>query len=170
MKTATRSALAFALALSVTACADEPVDDAELVEDPVVEPMADVDIAEPAMQDEVNVADIVADPAMFAGRTVTVIADVEEVYGPKAFALDEDDALEGGIDNDLMVIGDDVAGLTEIDDQWLDNQVQVTGTVQTWTIVDMEREVGWDLDPALEAEVEERGAVLIASSVERVET
>jgi hypothetical protein len=33
---------------------------------------------------------------------------------------------------------------------------------------DIEREIGWDLDPQLEAEYEGRKSVLIAESVERV--
>lgn len=56
-----------------------------------------------------------------------------------------------------------------IDDQWLKNKVRVTGTVGKMTVVDIEREVGWDLDRELEVEGEGAKAVLIAKSVERVQ-
>ncbi|HEX2166858.1 MAG TPA: hypothetical protein VHG09_06420, partial [Longimicrobiales bacterium] len=119
--------------------------------------------------DEVTVADIAGDPAQYIGRTVTVEGDLEEVLGPMAFTLDEDAITEGGVDNDLLVIGAQTGTLTAIDDQWVDNRVRVTGTVGMHTAVEIEREVGWDLDAELEAEVEEREAVLIATSVERVQ-
>jgi hypothetical protein len=157
---------ALALGLLI-GCADTAQEDTDAIETP---PAAETDPADAdATMDEVSVGDIMADPASFAGRTVTVIADVEEVFGPNAFALDEDDLVEGGIDNDLMVVSRQAGNLESIDDQWLNNKVRVTGTVGTWTLVELEREVGWDLEPELESEVEERGAVLIATSVERVE-
>jgi hypothetical protein len=37
------------------------------------------------------------------------------------------------------------------------------------SIVEIERELGWDLKPELEVEVEKAKAVLIATSVQRVE-
>ena len=116
----------------------------------------------------VRVADIAGNPAQYAGQTVTVVADVEEVHGPMAFSLDEDAALAGGIDNDLLVISSKSGALSNIDDQWLKNKVRVTGTVGKMTVVEVEREVGWDLDRELEVEVEGARAVLIATSVERV--
>ena len=59
--------------------------------------------------------------------------------------------------------------LSDIDDTWLNNKVRVTGKVGKMTIVEVERELGWDLNPQLEMEVEKARAVLIASSVQRVE-
>ena len=47
--------------------------------------------------------------------------------------------------------------------------MRVTGTIGKLSIVDIEREVGWDLTPELEVEVEGAKAVLIAKSVERVQ-
>ena len=117
----------------------------------------------------VTVGDITGDPNRYAGQTVTVVADVEEVLGPRAFKLDEDDALTGGIDNDLLVISPKADSLNDIDDQWLNNKVRVTGKVNKYTLVELEREIGWDLEPELEAEIERRGAVLVASAVARQE-
>lgn len=117
----------------------------------------------------VRVADVVAAPNEYFGRTVTLEADVEEVLGARAFTLDEDAAFAGGIDNDLLVLGAKTGNLEAIDDQWLNNRVRVTGTVGRMSVVEIERELGWDLDPELEVELERAGAVLIASSVNRVE-
>jgi hypothetical protein len=170
MKTHWLAASAFAL-VAMVSCTEESMDDApEPGEAPVATESNDTTIErESAMESETDLADIVAAPATFAGRQVTVVADLEEVLGPRAFTLDEDAPLQAGIDNDLLVLGTATGGLAAIDDQWLDNRVRVTGTVQSWSVVEMEREIGWDLDEELELELEDRQAVLIASSVERVE-
>lgn len=117
----------------------------------------------------ITVADIAGNPTKYTGQTVTVQADVEEVLGPRAFTLDEDAATAGGVDNDLLVISRKAGSLSDIDDQWLNNRVRVTGTVGKWTLVELEREIGWDLGRELEVEVERAKAVLIATSLERVQ-
>lgn len=115
----------------------------------------------------VPLASITGNPNQYFGQTVTVVADVEEVHGPLAFSLDEDAPLAGGIDNDLLVLSPKAGSLGDIDDQWLNNKVRVTGKVGKLTVIDAERELGWDLTPELEIEVERARAVLIATSVER---
>jgi hypothetical protein len=117
----------------------------------------------------VSVADITSNWTNYDGQTVTVVADVEEVLGPRAFTLDEDSPLRGGVDNDLLVVSPQAGSLADIDDQWLNNKVRVTGVVRRFAAVDVEREVGWDLDPRIEAEYEGKRPVLIATSVERVQ-
>lgn len=117
----------------------------------------------------VRVADIQEEPTKFVGQTVTVVADVEEVHSPRAFSLDEDSPAAGGIDNDLMVLSPQAGNLRDIDDQWLNNKVRVTGTVGAINVVEIERELGWDMDPELEVEVGKAKAVIIATSVERVQ-
>lgn len=129
---------------------------------------ADVDNAG-AAEGTVRVADIQEDPTRFVGQTVTVVADVEEVHSPRAFSLDEDSPAAGGIDNDLLVLSPQSGNLRDIDDQWLNNKVRVTGKVGAVNVVEVEREIGWDLTPELEVEVGKAKAVLIASSVERVQ-
>ena len=104
----------------------------------------------------------------YIGDTVTVEADVEEVLSSFAFALDEDDALAGGIDHDLLVFSPQSAQLASIDDQWLNNRVRVRGTVHRMTVAQLERELGRDLDPNLESKMEGSRPVLIAHSVDRV--
>lgn len=115
-----------------------------------------------------RVADIMSAPATYAGRTVTVVADVDEVFGPRAFALDEDSPLAGGIDNDLLVFSPKAGTLANLDDKWTNNKVRVTGTIRIMPAADLERELGWDLDRKIEGRIDERKPVLVASSVERV--
>jgi len=114
-----------------------------------------------------RVADITGNPNALIGKTVTVVADVDEVYGPRAFKLDEDSPLAGGIDNDLLVLGAKTGNLANIDDQWMNNKVRVTGVVQRMNVKNIERELGWDLQPNLETEFKDK-PVLIARSVERI--
>jgi hypothetical protein len=45
----------------------------------------------------------------------------------------------------------------------------VTGTVRGLAVAELEREVGWDLDRKVEAEFKDVKAVLVASSVERLQ-
>jgi hypothetical protein len=116
----------------------------------------------------VRVADITGNPNNYIGQTVTVVADLEEVRGPRAFKLDEDAPLAGGIDKDLWVLGPQTANLANIDDQWLNNKVRVTGVVRRFMVAEIEREIGWDLDPKIEVDLGRTQAVLIANSVERV--
>ena len=116
----------------------------------------------------VAVDDITGNPDKYLGQTVTVVAEVDEVHGPDAFSLDEENPVAGGIDNDLLVIGPQAASLEDLDDKWLNDKVRVTGTIGKLSVVDIEREVGWDLKPELEVEVEGAKAILIAKSVERV--
>ncbi len=114
-----------------------------------------------------RVADITGNPNAVIGKTVTVVADVDEVYGPRAFKLDEDSPLAGGVDNDLLVLSPKAGDLAEIDDQWTNNEVRVTGVVQRMNVKNIERELGWDLQPNLETEFKDK-PVLIARSIERV--
>jgi len=117
----------------------------------------------------IDVDDITGNPDKYLGQTVTVIGEVDEVHGPDAFSLDEENPVAGGIDNDLLVIGPQAASLEDLDDQWLNDEVRVTGTIGKMTVMEIEREIGWDLSPQLEVEVEGAKAVLIAKSVERVQ-
>ena len=99
---------------------------------------------------------------------MTIEADLEEVLSSYAFTLDEDAPAAGGIDNELMVFSPKSAHLAGVDDQWLNNRVRVTGKVGRMSVVEVERETGWDLDPKIETELQTVRPVLIATSVERI--
>lgn len=168
MRTRLTTILCCALAVTLGACDRTPDDEqARTTYDETI----GTDAAGTAGVDRTmpRVADIVANPNSYIGQTVTVEADLEEVFGPQAFALDEDAPLAGGIDRDLLVLGKSTANLEEIDDQWLNNKVRVTGRVGRAALVEVEREVGWDLQPTIEAELEGAGVVLFADSVTRIE-
>ena len=117
-----------------------------------------------------DVADIAGNPDAYAGQTVTIVGELDEVLGPRAFTLDEDAFTRAGVDNDVLVLGADAAQFRGIDDQWRNNRVRVTGVVGRLAVVEIERELGWDLDPELEIEVERSGTVLLASSASRADT
>ena len=125
--------------------------------------------AAPASNTALSVEDVVKNVDRYIGQEVTVGGEVDEVLGPMAFALDEEAPFEAGIDNDLLVFYPKSAELADLDDQWLNDEVRVTGTVGKMSVVEIEREVGWDLNPKIEAEVEKQGPVLIAKRVERVQ-
>jgi len=127
---------------------------------------ADVLTQSPTWAATATVADIVGDPEAHLGQEVTVVGDVDEVFGPRAFTIDEDALIAGGLDNDLLVLGDTSALPEALDDQWMDDAVRVTGEVAYLTVGEIEARVGWQFDQALADELEGRQAVLIASSVE----
>jgi hypothetical protein len=118
---------------------------------------------------EITVGKITGNLNDYLGKTVTVVADVQEVLGPRAFTLDEDDVLAGGIDNDMLVVSPQAGNLTPIENNWMKNKVRVTGTVRGLAVAEIEREVGWDLDRKIEGEFKKVKAVLVASSVERLQ-
>lgn len=113
-----------------------------------------------------KVADITGNPTRYAGQTVTVRSDVEAAYGANVFRLDDDSVLEGGIDNDLLVIAPPKANLISVDKDWFDKEAMVTGTVRNFVVAEIEREYGIDLDTEIEAEFKNK-PVLIATSVRR---
>src|SRR5688572_15720039 len=84
----------------------------------------------------VGLAELMESPDEYFGQTVTVVADVDEVLGPNAFALDEDAALRGGVDNHMLVFSRKADTLADIDDDWLNNKVRVTGQVGKMRIVE----------------------------------
>ena len=124
--------------------------------------------AAPAANTDMKVEDVIKNVDRLVGQEVTVIGEVDEVLSPQAFALDEDSLLEGGIDNDVLVFYPKSSELLPLDDAWLNDGVRVTGTIGKMTVTEIEREVGWDLDPKIEIEVEKQGPVIIAKKVERV--
>ena len=112
----------------------------------------------------VTVADIAGDPQAYLGQNVAVQAGVEEVISPVAFWLDEDALLDGGIDDDLLVVS--ATQDAPLDFGTLEDQaVIVTGTVRQFDLAAIEQEIGYDLDDALFADVAGR-PVIVATAVE----
>lgn len=117
-----------------------------------------------------RVADITGAPNAFIGKTVTVVAEVDDVYGPRAFTLnglDEDSSLAKGAGKALLTLVPKVGGFPNVDAQWKGDEARVTGVVQRMVVKDVEREIGWELPSGLEAKFKGK-PVLIARSFERL--
>lgn len=105
---------------------------------------------------------IIENPSNYVGKPVTVTGNVEELRGPRAFELDSGVNL-----GELLVLGKDP--FPQVPDAGgnraylVNDTVTVTGTVRMMVAAEIEREIGWDLDPQLEAEFE-RKPVLVAQS------
>ena len=78
-----------ALAVTTWAC-DRGADTTARDRDADATPGAEATTGERRDGGTVRVADIVGNPSEHIGMQVTVVADVEEVFGPYALALDED--------------------------------------------------------------------------------
>jgi hypothetical protein len=74
----------------------------------------------------------------------------------------------GGIFNDeiLVIVPNNARGLKaqQLRD---DANIAVTGTVRSMTVVEVERELGWDLNPELEVELEGTRNFLVAEQITR---
>jgi len=115
-----------------------------------------------------RVADITGAPDAFIGKTVTVVAEVDDVYGPRAFTLDgEGPAPAKGARKDLLTLVPKVGGFPDVDAQWKNDKARVTGVVQRLVVKDVEREIGWELPANLKSRFMSR-PVLIARSFERL--
>jgi hypothetical protein len=115
-----------------------------------------------------KVADITGAPNAFIGKTVTVVAEVDDVYGPRAFTLDgEGPSLAKGPRKGLLTLVPKVGGFPNVDAQWKDGKARVTGVVQRMVGKDVEREIGWELPANLKSGFM-GGPVLIARSIERL--
>lgn len=118
-----------------------------------------------------RVADITGDPNAFIGRTVTVVAEVDDVYNLRAFTLDVDDDDDSSpaksTAKDLLTLIPKVGSYPNVDAQWESDIARVTGVVQRMIVKDVEREIGWELTAKLKSGFRSR-PVLIARSVERL--
>ncbi len=110
----------------------------------------------------VTAQQIIENPEAYIGKTVTVSGDVEEIHGPKAFNMDS-----GITIGELLVVGrEPFPNLADANDRaYVINDVAtVTGVVRKFVTADIEREIGWDLDPEIESEFDGK-TVLVANSV-----
>jgi hypothetical protein len=159
---------ALAVAMTAAACGRDETPTAEQATTPQAGAPA-TDAARTAATGELTVAEVVSNADRYVGQEVTIVGEVNEVLSAMSFNLDEEAPLAAGVDNDLLVLYPKSANLEDLDDQWLNDKVRVRGTVGRMSVVEIEREVGWDLDPKIEAELEDQRPVIIARSVERVQ-
>jgi hypothetical protein len=112
------------------------------------------------------IADIMNRPELYAGRVITVVSEVEKIFTPWSFKMDEEQALSGGVDNDLLVLGAIPLTSWGFDESWKDAKVKVTGTIRVLQAADFQREYGRGVDDLLFRRFEGKPA-LIARSVEK---
>jgi hypothetical protein len=108
---------------------------------------------------KVSLADLEDEPNKYVGRTINVTAEVEDVFGPRLFKIDEPNW--GDLDGEVLVyLPSDLAAFVREDDR-----VTVTGTMKMLLKADLERELGWlERDPDIELELADR-PVLVASHI-----
>jgi hypothetical protein len=178
----TVGAISVCAVLLVSACDRPEVPDVEPAVDPQAEqaqPGADQNEArEPvsgredqqaaARRDGVlGVADITGNTDRFVGQRVTVQGEVERIYDTRGFKLNDEKPLQGGIDDDLIVVGAKNVRWA-MNEEWGNDRVQVTGTIRKRaTAVDLERDLGWDFDTEFQEAVEGEPVVLVADDVQR---
>lgn len=111
-----------------------------------------------------TVTDIADNPDDYVGRTVTVAGEIEEILAPQVFRLGGEDFYGG----ELVVISEKpIPRPTRRRDNTLVYRdiVQVTGVVRRLNSAQLEQELGWELGPKVEKELEEAETVVVASSV-----
>lgn len=107
----------------------------------------------------VKLDDLESNPGQYLGRTISVDAEVEEIFGPRLFTIDEHNW--GDLDGEILVyVPTALAALVRDDDR-----LTITGTVKPFLRAEVEREWGWmTLDPEVEVELKEK-PVLVASQI-----
>ena len=99
------------------------------------------------------------DASKFIGQRISVDAEVEEVYGPRLFTIDERNWAD--LDGEILVfMPTSLAAMVREGDQ-----VTVTGTVRPFMRAEIEREWGWfDLEPETELDIA-RKPILVADRI-----
>lgn len=111
---------------------------------------------------------IIENPSAYVGKTVTVSGDVEEIWGPRAFNMDS-----GASVGELLVVGrEPFPNLADANNRaYVINDVAtVTGVVRMFVTADVEREIGWDLDPQIEAEFNGKPVLVVQKASFRAGT
>lgn len=141
--------------------AEDVTEDAYTTETEVAEDF-ETDTTTPAEGDVVTVAEIMENAAAYENREVTVVGEVEEVYGDRAFKIDEEGLFTGGIDNDLLVIAG--PGATWTEDQIHEETVRTTGTIRMFSAASFGEEFDYDFADDTFRDYEGR-PVLVARTV-----
>lgn len=106
--------------------------------------------------------EITKNPNKYYGKTIAVPAEVEEIYSPNAFTLDEDELI-GGSDLLVLVTNSKQKQVPVQDDQ----KVVATGVLRPFVVADIEREydLTWDLNlqRKLEAEYSKKPVLVVES-------
>ena len=116
--------------------------------------------AQPAEIPKASVEQVTEEPMRFIGKRVMISGEVGKVYDPRAFELEGE-----GIwwDDGMLVL---TRAPISISGEMLseDDEVTVAGVVSKLTVVDVERDIGWDLQEELEVEFRDK-PVLVADTI-----
>jgi hypothetical protein len=115
----------------------------------------------------INTTDIMDRPELYLGRVVTVVSEVEGIFTPWSFKLDESQMAAGGVDSDLLVVGAIPLPNWGFDETWKNEKVKVTGTVRILQAEDFRRDYGRGVDDLLFRRYEGK-PVVVARDVEKV--
>lgn len=115
---------------------------------------------QPAAVPKTEVGTVTEEPLRFLGKRVVLSGDVSKVYGPRAFELQGE-----GIwwDDTLLVLTRvpiSISGETLHED----DEVTVAGVINRLAVADVERDIGWDLDQAIEVKFRDK-PVLVADTI-----
>ncbi len=112
-----------------------------------------------------SVDNISEHPQNFYGEKVTLVAEVNEIYGPHAFDLE--DSMDFIFKDKVVVLTRKQVqfGRSALDE---DDMVVVSGTVRKFTISEFEKDDDWGEGEKLELEKYKELPVLVADSVRRV--
>ena len=115
----------------------------------------------------ITVASILENPADVYGKSVIVSGEVKDLRGPRAFTIGGEDWFSGKL---LVLAAEPLPTVKGRDGNTQlapGDLVQVSGPVRRLVIADVEKEIGFDLDPALEKEFENKPVVVVkAKSVQ----
>jgi hypothetical protein len=107
-----------------------------------------------------DVEELRDDLRRYTGQAVKVAGEIDTWMGPRAFIIES-----GGIvDDHVLVVAPKAAKGLQPKQLKTDDDLLITGTVRTLTTLELERELGWDLEPQLEAELTTR-PVLVADTI-----
>ena len=122
----------------------------------------------PSSAGELRVTEITRNPYAHANQTITVVGEVEDMLGARAFKLNDDEKTIAGQDDDLVVLGSARANW-KMDDSKGDARLRVKGKVERVPTPDLEQQLGWDLSVKLRSELANEKVVILADSIERIE-
>lgn len=109
-----------------------------------------------------DVETILDNVSLYNGKKITVTGEIQDRPDARSFVLES-----GGLLNDEIVVIDAKRKTAVKLDE--DSQVSVSGTVRAAPIVDLRRELSWDLDPQIETELEGAQAFIIAEQISQAQ-
>jgi hypothetical protein len=105
--------------------------------------------------------EITENPQQFYGRTLASTGEIERVYGPRVFSLNDEEFFGGGQDL-LVLVANSKTAQTPVRE---DETVAVTGVLRPFVVTDLEREYDFNWDEGivrqLEAEYRTRPVLIV---------